>query len=97
MGKTSDTVVLLQAVIWHTVEHRFVMSPPRMHDGMVQTGFDGEEALEVDGLRFPDAHAFGIGGLRIEFFFGGNDSSWATMKDETICVDDFVSTVRVQQ
>ena len=83
---------------WHTVEHRFVLNTPRMHDGVVQTWFDGEIALQVDDLRFRDVDTFGIDGFRIAFFFGGNDSSWATTKDETIYVDDFViSTERIEQ
>ena len=87
-----------QPGIWHTVEHRFVMNTPGMHDGVVQTWFDGEEALHVEDLRLRDVDSFAIDGLRIAFFFGGNNSSWATTKDEYIYVDDFVvSTERIQQ
>ena len=87
-----------QPGIWHTVEHRFVMNTPRMHDGVVQTWFDGEEALHVEGLRFRDVDTFAIDGLRLAFFFGGSNSSWATTKDEYIYVDDFiVSTEPIRQ
>ena len=84
--------------IWHTVEHRFVMNTPGMHDGVVQTWFDGEAALDVEGLRFRDVDTFAIDGFRIAFFFGGNDSSWATTKDEYIYWDDLiVSTEPIRQ
>ena len=83
---------------WHTVEHHFTMNTPGEHDGTLRTWFDGEDALRVDRLRFRDTATFGIGGLRVETYFGGGDDTWNSTKDEYIYFDDFViSTERIGQ
>ena len=83
---------------WHTVEHRFVMNTPGKNDGVLQTWFDGTQALYVDNLRFRDIDSFAIDHFYISTFFGGGDSTWAPTKDEYISFDDFfVSTTRIQQ
>ena len=83
---------------WHTVEHRFVMNTPQSNDGVLQTWFDGRQAVHVDELRFRDVDSFAIDGFYISTFFGGSDSTWAPEKDEYISFDDFViSTGRIQQ
>ena len=76
--------------VWHTVEHHFTMNTPGVHDGMLQTWFDGEDALRVEGLRFRDVDTFAIDGLRLETYFGGGDDTWNSAKDEYIYFDDFV-------
>ncbi len=81
---------------WHTVEHRFVMNDPRMHDGTLQAWFDGQEALYVDDLRFRDVDSFAIDQFYISTFFGGDDSTWASVEDEYILFDDIIiSTARI--
>ena len=82
---------------WHTVEHRFVMNTPRVYDGILQTWFDGRQALYVDNLRFRDVDSFAIDHFYISTFFGGGDDTWAPTKDEYISFDDFIiSTARIQ-
>ena len=76
---------------WHTVEHRFAMKGPGMHDGILQAWFDGQEALYVDDLRFRDVDSFAIDQFYISTFFGGGDSTWAPARDEYIL---FVSPLR---
>ena len=81
---------------WHTVEHRIKMNTPGSHDGQLQTWFDGDEALNLDAVRFRDVDAFAIDGLWLVAFFGGGDDSWNAAKDERIYFDEFVvSTERI--
>ena len=81
---------------WHTVEHRFVMNNPRIHDGILQAWFDGQEAQYVDDLRFRDVDSFAIDQFYISTFFGGGDITWAPAKDEYILFDDIIiSTARI--
>lgn len=83
---------------WHTVEHHFTMNTPGMHDGILQTWFDGEDSLRVEGLRFRDVDTFAIDGFWLATFFGGADDTWNTTKDEYVYFDDFVvSTERIEQ
>ena len=83
---------------WHTVEHRFVMNTPQMHDGILQAWFDGVEALYVDDLRFRDVDSFAIDQFYISTFFGGGDSTWSPAKDEYILFDDIIiSTARIHR
>ena len=83
---------------WHAVEHHFSMNTPGMNDGVLQTWFDGADALLVEGLRFRDIDTFAIDGFWLATFFGGGDDTWNATKDEYVYFDDFViSTERIEQ
>ena len=76
--------------VWHTVEMHFTMNTPEMHDGTLETWFDGAEALQLEGLRFRDVDTFAIDGFYLVTFFGGGTDDWNASKDEYIYFDDIV-------
>jgi len=76
--------------VWHTVKMRFTMNTPGMHDGTLETWFDGAEAMRRGGLRFRDVDSFAIDGFDLVTFFGGGTNDWNASKDEYIYFDDFV-------
>jgi hypothetical protein len=75
---------------WHRVEHRIVMNTPGMSDGLVQAWFDGELALDQQGIRFRDVSDFAIDIFYFSTFFGGSGASWAPSSDQYVTFDDFI-------
>jgi hypothetical protein len=75
---------------WHHLETRIVMNTPGRRDGIVQSWFDGELALDVRNIRFRDVDTFAIDMLWFSTFFGGSGYTYAPKKDEYICYDDFI-------
>ena len=74
---------------WHNIEVRIVMNTPGKKDGIIQGWYDGVLALNISNLRFRDVSSFGIDMLYFSTFFGGDDTSWAPTKDESVYFDDF--------
>ena len=75
---------------WHTVQTRIVMNTPGEEDGVVQSWFDGELALDRAQIRYRDVDTFSIDTLYFSTFFGGSGSTWAPTADETVDFDDVV-------
>lgn len=75
---------------WYQFEHRVLMNTPGENDGEIQAWLDGEQVLDVQGLRFRDVSTFGIDELLFSTFFGGSSDIWAPSKDEFVYYDDFV-------
>ncbi len=75
---------------WHRVEHRVVMNTPGMSNGLVQAWFDGELALDQQGIRFRDVSDFAIDIFYFSTFFGGSGASWAPTSDQYVTFDDFI-------
>lgn len=75
---------------WFTVEHRVVMNTPGKKDGVIQGWFNGEQVLNVDGIRFRDVDSFAIDRFYFSTFFGGSTESFATTRDEWADFDNFV-------
>ena len=74
---------------WHNVVHQLKLNTPGERNGVLRTYFDGQLALEVEGLRFRDTTDFAIDGMYFSTFFGGGSDSWSTTADETIYFDNF--------
>jgi len=74
---------------WQQVVIRVRMNTPGQRDGVVQCWLNGRSVLSVDTLRFRDTAALGIDQFFFSTFFGGNDASWAPVRDEAIGFDDF--------
>ena len=74
---------------WHNVVHQLKLNTPGERNGVLRTYFDGQLALEVQGLRFRDTTDFAIDGMYFSTFFGGGSDSWSTTADETIYFDNF--------
>ena len=81
---------------WHKVEQRIKMNTPGKRDGIIEAWFDGEQALKIVNMCFRDIPELAIDGFYFSTFFGGNDSSWASTKDEHVYFDRFIiSTQRI--
>ena len=74
---------------WHTVVHRLIMNTPGKKDGALWAFFDDQLVLKMDSIRFRETDAFSIDGFLFSTFFGGGDSSWQTIADETVFFDTF--------
>ena len=74
---------------WHTVFHRLFMNTPGKKDGELWAFFDDQLVLKMDSIRFRDTDAFSIDGFLFSTFFGGGDSSWQTIANETVYFDNF--------
>jgi len=75
---------------WHEVRTEITLNTPGKKDGVVRSWLDGTPALERRNLRFRNSPDIGIDALYFSTFFGGNDLSWATSKDEYVDFDRFV-------
>lgn len=67
---------------WHHMETHIKMNTPGQNDGIIQSWFDGELALDRQNMRFRDVDTFAIDQLLFMHFWGGGDSSYAPVKDE---------------
>ncbi len=79
---------------WHCVETYLKMNTVSgskgNYDGVVRSWLDGDMALNRTNIRFRHSEALKIDGLYFSTFFGGGNSSWAPVKDETVMFDEFV-------
>lgn len=80
---------------WHRVVTRVVMNSVSTEgtgdkNGIVQSWFDGELALDLDTLRLRDFQAQKIDEFYLSTFHGGSDASWAPTSDVFVRYDNFV-------
>jgi hypothetical protein len=76
--------------VWHRVQYRVKMNTPGKYNGITQAWFDGVMALDRRNIRFRTTYTLRIAKFLFTNFFGGNDSTWASRKDQSIYFDDFV-------
>jgi len=75
---------------WYKVETRIKMNTPGKRNGIVQSWFDGELAVDQRSIRFRDVDTFAIDYFMFSTFFGGGDDSWATTKEEYAYFDNII-------
>lgn len=85
---SGDTVRIGQGS-WHLITQRVRMNTPGKADGVLQGWFDGQEAFYNDSILFRKDEKLKIDQVFYSVFMGGGDQSWAPVKDEYICFDDF--------
>lgn len=89
--------VVFRPGTWYSVEQRVRLNTPGLRDGIVEQWVDGELALRVTGLQFRLSDSWGIDGLYFNTFFGGQNDTYRTVRDEVVDFDHFViSTSRTQ-
>ncbi len=74
---------------WHQVTTRIVMNQVGLKNGIVQSWLDGDLVLEQRDLEFRTISTLGIDALYFSTFFGGDDQSWAPVRDSFADFDDF--------
>ena len=84
-----------QAGVIHTLGLEVVMNTPGIsggqgeRDGIIRAWLDGDLVVEETAIRFRDIPELQMDVMHFVTFFGGNDSSWATTKDEYIDFGNF--------
>ncbi len=58
-------------------------------NGCIQSWLDGVEALSKCNFEFRTTPAIHIDALYFSTFFGGDDASWSTKKEEHVKFDSF--------
>lgn len=77
------------AGVWHEVTMRVTMNTPGIRDGSIECWLNGDNVLNERNIRFRDVPSLGADQFYFCTFFGGNTSSWAPTRNETITFDDF--------
>ena len=79
---------------WHQIKQRIVMNSNGMKNGILEAWLDGVNVLSLRDMKYKDSEcpSLGINQFYFSTFFGGNDKTWATTKDEVVYFDDFVIT-----
>jgi hypothetical protein len=88
MNILSDDRIYLTPDTWHTLKTYVKMNTPGLEDGKMICWFNGVEVVNLD-LRFRKDMSFGIDQFKFTTYFGGNDETWATKKDERLYFKDF--------
>jgi len=79
---------------WHKVETRIKMNTPGIRNGVIQSWFDGELAVDEQSIRFRDVDTFAIDYFLFSTFFGGGDDTWATTKEEYTYFDNIIVSTK---
>ena len=74
---------------WISVDLELVPNEVGERDGRARLWIDGGAVIEQDGIVFRTAESRSEIGLMFSTFFGGNDESWATTKDEHVDFSGF--------
>jgi hypothetical protein len=74
---------------WYRVSTEIKMNTPKKKDGTIRSWLNDELALEKTNIRFRDNSTFAIDALYFSTFFGGDDETWSTTKDERVYFADF--------
>jgi len=82
--------IYIQPGKWHTIKTRIKMNDSGKKNGLIESWFDGEKVLRIKLALKAKGYNFGIDTFNFVTFFGGNDSTWASVKDEYIYFDEFI-------
>lgn len=86
-----ETIIFIPGQ-WYTITQKIFMNTPGKSDGIIEIWLNNSKVLHKDGLTFRGISCRNIGINQFYFstFFGGNDLSWASKKEEYILFDDFI-------
>ena len=66
------------------------MNTPGVHNGIIQSWFDGELVLDRDNIRYRDVDTFSIDKFYFDTFYGGSSILWAPSVDVYSYFDNFI-------
>ncbi|TBU29332.1 hypothetical protein BD309DRAFT_357697 [Dichomitus squalens] len=72
-----------------TIGQRVKLNDVGQANGELELFVDGKSMFTVPGLVLRTADSGRIRGIQMQSFFGGNDASWATPKDQNVFFGDF--------
>ncbi len=81
--------VIVTKGVKHEIMFRVVMNTPGLKNGVHQVWYDGELVVSLNNLEFRKVPTLKFDTVGVEIFRGGNDQSYATVKDNTLDVSDF--------
>ncbi|KAM5542808.1 hypothetical protein V8D89_003769 [Ganoderma adspersum] len=73
----------------NTIGQRIRLNDVGKANGELELFVDGKSVFTVPGLVLRTAASGRIRGIQMQSFFGGNDASWATPKDQNVFFGDF--------
>ncbi|MGZ4618441.1 MAG: polysaccharide lyase [Frankiaceae bacterium] len=77
---------------WTCIEQAVVLNTPGRDDGQITVWVDGDQVLHEDGLLFRTVPDLRIEGVFFSTFFGGNDETWSTPRDQKVQFAAFASS-----
>ncbi len=75
--------------VWHDVVQELRLNTPGLGDGYVRLWLDGKLVGEQAGLVIRSVDSLKINGLFFDFFFGGNDDTWAPRRNTYVDFSNF--------
>jgi len=79
---------------WYCVELMLKNNAPGKKDGEIKAWLDGIQIGQIGKLRFRDVSAVKIRRFTMENYFGGNNMSDTSPKDQRIYIDNYVVSTR---
>jgi hypothetical protein len=74
---------------WQRISQYLKLNTPGQADGQFKVWLDGNLVYEVSNVELRTVDSLKINGFLVHTFFGGNDQSWASPKDQSIWFSDF--------
>lgn len=75
--------------VWHEIIQELKLNCPDRDDGFVRLWFDGKLIGEQMGIVIRSVDTLKINGLFFDFFFGGNDDTWAPRNNTYVDFSNF--------
>jgi len=79
---------------WHCLELMLKNNTPGKKDGQIKAWLDGVQIGKIEKLRFRDVSAVKIRRFTVENYFGGNNVSDTSPKDQRIYIDNYVVSTK---
>jgi len=79
---------------WYCVELMLKNNTPGRKDGQITASLDGTQIGKIEKLRFRDVSAVKIRRFTVENYFGGNNVSDTSPKDQRLYIDNYVVSTK---
>jgi hypothetical protein len=79
---------------WHCLELMLKNNTPGKKDGQIKAWLDGTQIGKIEKLRFRDVSVVKIRRFTVENYFGGNNVSDTSPKDQRIYIDNYVVSTK---
>jgi hypothetical protein len=79
---------------WYCIELMLKNNSPGKKDGQIKAWLDGTQIGKIEKVRFRDVSAVKISRFTVENYFGGNNVSDTSPKDQRIYIDNYVVSTK---
>jgi hypothetical protein len=87
--KYKNKKIIIEPNKWYTLKTRIKLSPDPRKKDILLAWVDGEKVLERK-MNLRKNKTYGINQVMFSLFFGGNDDTWNTKKDEKVYFKKFL-------